>query len=540
MRSLAKIDKTSVLNMKLINLIFLGLLLFSCKQEQPIKEEVILLPFELQDISAEKKIEIALSTEYLQKLNFSDSSIIFIQEYYSQRNYSPRWINDSTVNLIGSELSKTFSKPYSFGIPTKRIQSSNGENYIQTEILLTHNLARVLSDLETGIINYDSLEQKPKNLISIEKMNDFVLDITKNQSQQFLSIGPKDSTFLALAKGLTKILEKYPMDTSTFNIESIKYDTLFAFEKTRVALVSKGYLPSDVSDSMEILASLKQFQFDNGLKEDGVIGKYTSKALNESTYHKIERILLAMDKVRARRPRPDKYIYINIPEYKLRLYINDSLKSEHNVVVGKIGNETPELTSKLRKIVVYPFWNLPYSISSKEILPHLKRNVSYMDKHNYKLIKNGEIIDPSTVDWSKVRQNSFRYKIRQDPGPKNALGIIKFDFYNIHSVYFHDTPSKSLFGADVRAYSHGCMRTQNPIDLAKVILDRDEVRNKFNVMTSDSLDTLFSRGENYEIKLLKPIPIYIEYLSITSKGTQMKMFIDVYGRDEEYLKIMRE
>ena len=526
--------------MKLINLIFLTLLLYSCKQEPSVKKVAVILPFELQDIPTEKKMEMALSAEYLRKLNLSDSSILFLQEYYKQLNYSPRWINDSTVNPIGVDLNEAFSNSYSIGIPTGRIQKNYGENYIQNEILLTHKLARVLSDLETGIIDYDSLEQKLKSLISFEKLNAFKFDTIQKLSEQFLFIGSKDSTYRALAKGLTKIIENYPLDTITFKIESIKHDPLFAFEKTRVALVSKGYLSKDVSDSMEILKSLKQFQFDNGLKEDGVIGKYTSKALNESTYHKIERILLSMDKVRARKPRPDKYIYINIPEYKLKLYINDSLKSEHNVVVGKVGNETPELTSKLRKIVVYPFWNVPYSISSKEILPHLKRDVSYMDKHNYKLLKNKEIIDPSTVDWSKVRQNYFSYRIRQEPGPKNALGIIKFDFYNKHSVYFHDTPSKSLFGADVRAYSHGCMRTQNPIDLAKVILDRDELRNKFNVMTSDSLDTLFSRGENYEIKLLKPIPIFIEYLSVTSKGTEMKMFIDVYGRDEEYLKIMRE
>ena len=526
--------------MKLINLIFLALLLFSCKQEESIKEEVIILPFELQDISSQQKIEIALSNEYLKNLKLSDSSIQFIQKYYEQRDYSPMWINDSTINPFGELLNQTFKKSYSFGIPEGRIQTNSGDNYIQNEILLTHKLARALSDLETGIIDYDSITQKPKDLISIEQLNSFKFDESQEPFKQLLSIGPKDSTYRALAKGLTKIIENYPIDTTTFNIESIKYDTLFALEKTRLALVSKGYLPKGIKDSSEIISSLKQFQFDNGLKEDAVIGKYTSKALNESTYHKVERILLAMDKVRARKKRPDKYIYINIPEYKLRLYINDSLKSEHNVVVGKIGNETPELTSKLRKIVVYPFWNVPYSISSKEILPHLKRDVSYMDKHNYKLLKNEEIIDPASVDWSKVRQNAFRYRIRQEPGPKNALGIIKFDFYNRHSVYFHDTPSKSLFGADVRAYSHGCMRTQNPIDLAKKILDRDELRNKFNEMTSDSLDTLFNRGQNYEIKLLKPIPIYIEYLSVTSKGTQMKMFIDVYGRDEEYLKIMRE
>lgn len=249
-----------------------------------------------------------------------------------------------------------------------------------------------------------------------------------------------------------------------------------------------------------------------------------------------------MDKIRSRKNRPSRYLRINIPEYKLRYFINDSLKSEHNIVVGKTDHQTPELTAKLRKIVVYPYWNVPYSISSKEILPHLKRDPAYLEKHNYVLLKKDSVVDPYGVNWKKIRQNSFPYKVRQDPGPRNSLGIIKFDFYNSESVYFHDTPSKSLFGVDVRAYSHGCMRTQHPIDLAKVILERDEYRNKINEMTPDSLDSLYSLDtiENLEIKLLNPIPIFIEYQSVVRDGERMKMYIDIYGRDEEYLKLIRE
>ena len=163
-----------------------------------------------------------------------------------------------------------------------------------------------------------------------------------------------------------------------------------------------------------------------------------------------------------------------------------------------------------------------------------------MDKHNYKLFKKGEEVDPYSVDWKKIRQNAFPYRVRQEPGPKNSLGIIKFDFYNKHSVYFHDTPSKSLFGVDVRAYSHGCMRTQNPVDLAKIILERDEYRNKFNEVIPDSLDSIFARNENYEIKLLSPVPIYVEYQSATRKGLGIALFLDIYGRDEEYLGLIRE
>ena len=534
---LANVSISKVLKMKALKLIFISLLLFSCSPEE---KEVVIIPFEFQEISVNKKVVIALSQEYLINSGFPDSSINYLTSFYSKRNYAPKWVNDSMLTTIGEKLKSTLKKPHTFGLPSGRYQFIETENYIQDEINLTLSLAQVMYDLDSGIIDFDNKLKKPNCFVAPSILEEFEFDSEINLSQQLLSKGPNDSTFFALGQGLTKLIDSLPLDTTTFNVESIKHDTLYAVKKTRVALVSKGYLADSIMDSTLIITALQEFQIDNGLKPDGVIGKYTSMALNESTYHKMERILLAMDKIRNRNQRPKKYIYINIPEYKLRFYINDSLKSEHNIVVGKLGNETPELTSKLRKIVVYPYWNIPYSISSKEILPHLKRDPGYLAKHNYKLLKNKEEVDPYSVNWSKVRQNAFRYKIRQEPGPKNSLGIVKFDFYNKHSVYFHDTPSKSLFGVDVRAYSHGCMRTQNPVDLAKAILERDEYRNKLNEMTIDSLDTLFARGENYELKLLDPVPIYIEYLSVTRVSNNMQMYLDIYGRDEEYIKIMRE
>ena len=222
------------------------------------------------------------------------------------------------------------------------------------------------------------------------------------------------------------------------------------------------------------------------------------------------------------------------------MFVNDTLKSDHNIVVGKYANQTPELESKLRKIVVYPYWNVPYSISSKEILPALKRNSDYLAKHDYKLYKKGVEIDPTTVDWSKIRQNAFPYRVVQQPGPRNSLGIVKFDFYNEHSVYFHDTPSKRLFGADVRAYSHGCMRTQNPIDLARVVLNEDSIPYRRNDVISDTLDSLLARANHIEIRLIDPVPIYVDYVSVARLQSKMVTYLDIYGRDEEYLKILRE
>lgn len=524
--------------MRPLLVILISVLFFGCSEE---KEVPVIPPFEDRDISVSEKMKIAISEDYIHQIGLPDSTVNYLKSYYSGRNFQPRWINDSMMTSEGKAMKSVLNQQFSLGIPENRTFASSQDNYIQDEINLTISLAQIIGDLKNGFVDYKNKIKKPKTFASAESLDSLLeFDFSLDLREQFLKFGPKDTTYQVLGKGLIALIDSFPLDKTTFEVESIKYDTLHAVEKTRKALVSKGYLSKDVIDSALVIEGLMRFQKDNALKPDGVIGKYTSKALNESTYHKAERIILAMDKIRDREPRPEKFIYINIPEYKLRFYINDSLKSEHNIVVGKYENQTPELTSKLRKIVVYPYWNVPYSISSKEILPHLKRSADYMAKHNYKLLKKGEEVDPYSVNWSKIRQNSFPYKVRQEPGPKNSLGIIKFDFYNEHSVYFHDTPSKSLFGVDVRAYSHGCMRTQNPVDLAKVILERDEYRGKFNEVIADSLDSIFARGVNHEIKLLSPIPIFIEYQTATRSNVDLALYLDVYARDEEYLKIIRE
>lgn len=525
--------------MKAFYLILLVLAVYSCSESI---EDVVVPPFEDQDISVEEKMKIAVSEAYLAQIGLPDSTIKFLKSYYEQRSYAPRWINDSSLTHVGRQLKNAFDHPYMIGLPKGRLIQSKTENYIQDELNITIGLAMAMHDLKNGIIDYEKKKMKKRRFVDVNEFDELTqFTDTGDVRRQFIPFGPADSTYEILANGIIDFVDAYPLDTTTFDVKTQKIDSTMALKKASVALISKGYLDKDKSDSISITTALSRFQEDNGLKPDGVIGKYTSIALNESTAHKVERILLSMDKIRSRPKRPEKYIHINLPEYKLRYYINDSLKSDHNVVIGKYENQTPELESSLRKIVVYPYWTVPYSISSKEILPAAKYNSGYFAKNNYKIYKGGVEVDPTTVNWRGIGQNSFPFKVIQEPGPKNSLGVLKFDFNNSHSVYFHDTPAKGLFGVDVRAYSHGCMRTHRPEELAKVILERDVLGRKENEMIPDSLDSLLARGDNYTIKLLDPIPIFVEYQSVTrDQKNRMIVYIDIYGRDEEYLKIMRK
>jgi len=523
----------------LLALSALLLILFSCSEPEKSKEEI--QSFELQNISVEKKIKKALSKDYLKSIGVDESALIYLTSYYKKRKYQPKWINKSELTEEGAGLKNLMKDNFVLGIPQNRIKYGTTENYIQDEIWLTVATSRTINDLQNGIIDFESKKKKNLSFVPVDQFDNLaVFDSVTNLREQFIKFGPIDTSYMVICKGLIDFTDKYPMDTSTFEVKSVRYDTTMAIVKAREALVSKGYLDKSISDSVGVTEALVVFQEDNGLKPDGVIGKYTSLALNESTHRKVERMILALDKIRSQRKYPEKYIRINIPEYKLRYFKNDTLKSDHNIVVGKYENQTPELESKLRKIVVYPFWNVPYSISSKEILPALKYNPGYLAKHDYKIYRKGEEVDPEGVEWKKIRQNAFPYKVVQQPGPRNSLGIIKFDFYNEHSVYFHDTPSKGLFGADVRAYSHGCMRTQHPVELAKVILDEDTLPYRRNDVISDTLDSLLARSNNIEIRLIDPVPIFVDYVTVNRINQRMVTYLDIYGRDEEYLKIMRE
>jgi murein L,D-transpeptidase YcbB/YkuD len=306
------------------------------------------------------------------------------------------------------------------------------------------------------------------------------------------------------------------------------------------ALFLKGYLKTKSPDITDFTVALKHYQQHNGLKSDGVIGKYTVIALNESTYSKILRAALALDKLRRKKSYPPKCIRINIPEYLLRFYVNDSLKSTHRMVVGNADNQTPELRSKINKIIVYPYWNVPNSIARKEILPILKRSPKYLARNNMKIYRKTSRINPYRVNWRRIRKNTFPYSIRQDPGPNNSLGILKFEFFNNYNVYVHDTPSKHFFDSDIRAFSHGCMRCEFPIELAKLILDYDSISGRRNPITSDSLDSMLLKVVNRPFPLKDPIPIFVEYTSVYASRDGILFYLDIYKREEDFLKIMKE
>ncbi len=492
-------------------------------------------------IPIQDKIKFILSDDNLSRLGFNNEERDSLQHFYEKRNFIPLWINDSSLTESGNAIEDIIKKSLFFGIPEKRIRITSQPiqlNWVEKEICLTAQTSFLIGDLNNGFLTPGKQEFKSKKLVKMDSIEFFKIKYSNSLDSIFLNQGISDTNYQKLADQLYLFCNNYPLDKTKFNVCSETVDSLKALTETKKALVSKGYLLAlNESDDKEFKKALFKFQEHNGLTKQKYINDYTAKCLNESTYNKVIRACYALERYRWQIKRPKKYIHINIPEYTLRFYHNDTIRAIHKVIVGKVETPTPTLSSKIYEIVSLPYWTVPQSIAKNEILPSVKRNVGYLHKNNFKIYgKSGEI-NPYTVNWSKIK-GGFPYKIIQQPGTSNSLGVVKFEFHNKYGVYLHDTPSKNLFNKDIRAFSHGCMRCKDPLNLAKIILDYDSIPNKRNYYTRDSLDTLILNSKHEDLKLVSPIPIYVEYISVTI-GEEFPVFhYDIYRKEEDIISFL--
>jgi murein L,D-transpeptidase YcbB/YkuD len=239
----------------------------------------------------------------------------------------------------------------------------------------------------------------------------------------------------------------------------------------------------------------------------------------------------------------DFYVTVNIPEFMLRVMEDNKPAFTTRVVVGKPDKQTPVFSNEMQTVVFGPYWNVPTSIKVEEIRPYLREeaawffggggwNTSVFERHGLRIRYGGREIDPASVDWNRVDIRNM--ELYQPPGPGNVLGRVKFVFPNKHDVYMHDTPQKFLFAKPVRAESHGCMRVQDPDQLAAVLLKRDQAWSQ--ARTLSALET----GYDQQVPLRQKIPVYITYftLKVNNDGS-VSTYGDLYGHDARMAAALR-
>ncbi|WP_224703526.1 L,D-transpeptidase family protein [Devosia aquimaris] len=294
-------------------------------------------------------------------------------------------------------------------------------------------------------------------------------------------------------------------------------------------------LPAGTDNTYDdaLVEAIKAFQADHNLDVDGVMGPATLAAVNGGAPITRADILANMERWRwMPRDLGAFNVFVNIPEYRLAISRDGQEEYTTRVVVGTVKNQTPVFSDNIRHIVVNPYWNVPSSIIRGEIAPAVLRNPGYVDSHNYDLLYNGNPVSPWSVDWSQVSSTNFPFRVRQRPGSGNALGQIKFLFPNKHDVYLHDTPSKSLFSRDFRAYSHGCVRVQNPMEFAGALM-----ANEPNISRA-SLEGMFGASERW-VNPQTQIPVHIAYFTLRVEADgSLRSFDDVYGHNAKLIAAM--
>ncbi len=312
-------------------------------------------------------------------------------------------------------------------------------------------------------------------------------------------------------------------------MQLIERDEELQFSEEQRALFA-AYDGGDIY-APDLVPLIKAAQKAKGLTADGIIGKRTVAALaGESKAARIEKVKLAMERLRWHPSKlGDTRVMINAASYTAQFIENGQEKLSMRVVVGKKANQTTFFHDEIEYVEFNPYWGVPRSIIVNEMLPRLRRDPGYLDRAGYEVTDSrGRRIPSSTINWGRYGAN-IPYNVRQTPSERNALGELKIMFPNKHAIYMHDTPAKNLFSRDMRAYSHGCVRLEDPRAMAAAVLQS----------TREDVTSSVNRGKNARRNVPTKIPVYVAYFTAFPDAQgKVGYYEDIYDRDEALLKAL--
>lgn len=298
----------------------------------------------------------------------------------------------------------------------------------------------------------------------------------------------------------------------------------------RNRLTAMGYLQRSLTASYDdtLAEAVRAFQRNHGLTADGTAGPATLAEVNVSLNARVQSVMVAMERERwFNRDRGDRHIWVNLTDFSAKVIDLGEVTFETRSVIGANDDNrvTPEFSDEMSHMVINPTWYVPRSITTREYLPQLQRNPAALS-HLQITDRRGRVVNRNAVDFTAYSASSFPFAMRQPPSRSNALGLVKFMFPNQYNIYLHDTPAKSLFGREVRAFSHGCIRLNDPFDFAYALLA---------LQTEDPVGFFQSRlrsGKETRVDLDAPVPVHLIYrTAFTSDDGQLSFRRDVYGRD---------
>ncbi|MGQ0827141.1 MAG: L,D-transpeptidase family protein [Bacteroidota bacterium] len=491
----------------------------------------------------------------------------FVIDFYKQKFFNACWIDKGVLRKQGYTLLNIIHKAHEYGLIPDDYHFHKIDSLIRTErdpltrrfdavkiseadLLLTDAFFTFAVHLNKGRFNVDSMTREwplRKNVVMRSGYKVFqpdtglvsILDsaITTNSIRAAIdSLEPKNIPYQNLKLALKNFQFEFK-DSNWDSLQSIESDSATFKERLKQRLIASHdyFEEADGNDSIKLLKAVKNFQCRHKLIEDGRIGKLTFKALQKTKQDYIRQIELNMERWRWKSPPTDKqFIWVNIPKYEMHVIEEDTVVMRSRVIVGTPKTTTPLLKSTIYHFLIYPYWTVPLSIATKEILPILKRDTSYLRRKNFEVLDRNNNVVTTPIDWKRYNKNYFPWRLRQSIGEDNSLGILKFNFHNKYGVYLHDTDSRRLFNREMRAMSHGCVRLEKFITLAKFLIRDDSLNYPVDSLMYDLLE----EKQKY-VYIKRPIPIYIDYhTSEVDENNALYFFIDIYKRDEKMLKAL--
>ena len=486
-------------------------------------------------------------------------------EYYSVPDQRLLWVDNNGLNdrakLVVAEIAKADDyglRAADYSVPSSADTSSGPKPkdwLADAEVKVSYAVLDYAKDARGGRIEPLRVSKNLDPTLALPNPSEVIesIAIRSDPASYLRSFQPDQPQFEALRQKLIdlrggKVEEAKPAVVIIPDGPTLK----FGIEHEQVALLRKRLDVPARSDETKfdeaVLDAVRQFQSANGAAADGMVGPGTRRLLNGSqrphdmgSPARINAILVNMERWRwLPHDLGAYYVTVNIPEFTLRVVEEGTTIHTARVVVGKPDKQTPVFSDEMEEIVFNPYWNVPNSIKNEEIAPYFSQgggffgggwDTSILRRHGLRIKYGNRDVDPDQIDWS--RNDLRNFDLVQPPGPSNVLGRVKFLFPNAHDVYMHDTTQKFLFNNAVRAESHGCMRVQNPEQLAELVLAHDKGWSKARVQST------FDAGGDNHVALDRHIPVYITYFTVrVNDDGSISTFNDIYGHDARMISAL--
>ena len=517
---------------------------------QPVKEQA-------RDVTAPATTVVASEqpvAEKLRELLGAKSSKLFdrkgeraaVEKFYTARNYAPLWTQNGTATATAKSVMARLKDAGSDGLnaadyPAPDFTLANTPDALaEAELKLTASMLDYARQAQSGRMHWSQISGDiafPEHPVDPAEVLTNV-STAKDASAALAGYNPPHKAYQELKKKLAELRGETGLPVQPVAegpalkfVKPTKKQTAAVMEDPRVPQLRARLNvenPDDTKYDAAVADAVRKYQASNDLKASGVLDDATVRAMNTPKRDRhIDTLIVNMERWRWL-PRQlgapaagNAYVMLNIPDFTLKVMHNDQQAWTTRVVVGKVGNHaTPLMVETMKYITVNPTWNVPPSIIYNEYLPALQQDPTVLDRMGLKLTRN--------PDGS--------IHIAQPPGEANALGRIRFNFPNKFLVYQHDTPDKNLFSRDVRAFSHGCMRVQNPDQYAAVLLNITMPNERY---TPEKIRSMYGRSE-IDLKFPTPIPVNITYQTAwVDDAGKLQTRPDIYGRDAQMLSILR-